>query len=81
VTAKVPLEGAAEERAEEEDWEEDREQDLEEGGWVAQDRALVPRVSVCVHNAALQPPIKLGYPVTRYSALSVAQQWSENNIR
>jgi hypothetical protein len=77
VTAKAPLEGAAEEWAE----EEDRELDLEEGGWVAQDRAPARQGSVCAHNAALLPPIKSGHPVTRYSAPSVAHPWSENNTR
>jgi hypothetical protein len=77
VTVKAPLEGAAEERAEEEEWE----LDLEEGGWAAPDRAPARRGSVCVPNAALLSPIKSGYPATKYSALSVAHPWSENNTR
>ena len=81
MTDKALLEGAEEERAEEEDREEDREQDLEEGGWAAQDRALVRQGSAYARNAALLPPTKQGYPVTRYTALSVAHPWLENNTR
>jgi hypothetical protein len=77
VTVKAPLAGAAEEWAE----EEARELDLEEEGWVVPDRAPARQGSVCAHNAALQPLIKSGYPVTRYSARSVAQPWSEDNTR
>jgi hypothetical protein len=78
VTDKALLEGAGEEQAEEEEWEGDREQELEEEGWVVPDQAPARRVSVCAPNAALLPPIKWAYPATRYSALSVVQQWSEN---
>ncbi|MBN1255846.1 MAG: hypothetical protein JXA50_11280 [Deltaproteobacteria bacterium] len=74
MTDKALLEGAEEERVE----VEDREQDPEEGGWAVQDRAPARPVSVCAHNAALRPPIKSGHPAIRYSALSVALQWSEN---
>ena len=81
MTDKALLEGAEEEQAEEEEWEEDREQDPEEEGWAVPDQAPARRVSVCAPNAALLPPIKWGYPATRSSALSVAHQWSENNIR
>jgi hypothetical protein len=71
VTAKAPLEGAAEEPAE----GEDKEWDREEGGWGAPDRALGRQGSAYVRNAALLPPTKQGYLVTRYSALSVARPW------
>jgi hypothetical protein len=77
VTAKAPLEGAAEERA----GAEEREWDPEGGGWVVPGRAQARQGNVYVRNAALLPPTKQGYPATRYSALSVAHQWSENNIR
>ena len=78
MTDKALLEGAEEEQAEEEEWEEDREQDPEEEGWAVPDQAPARRVSVCAPNAALLPPIKWAYPATRYSALSVVHQWSEN---
>lgn len=77
MTAKAPQVGAAEERVE----AEDRERDLEEGGWAAPGRAPAPRVSAYARNAVPQPPIKLESPVTRYSALSVAHPWLENNTR
>ena len=76
MTAKAPLEGAVEAWGE----AEDREWDLEEVGWGAQDRALVRQGRVFAPNAAPQPPIKLEYPVTRYSALSVAHPWLENKL-
>jgi hypothetical protein len=75
VTDKAPLKGAAEVQAGAEDWEEDREQDPEGGGWAVQDRAPARQGSAYVRNAALLPPTKQGYPVTRYSALSVAHPW------
>ena len=78
MTDKALLEGAEEEQTEEEEWEEDREQDPEEEGWAVPDQAPARRVSVCAPNAALLPPIKWAYPATRYSALSVVHQWSEN---
>ena len=75
MTDKALLEGAEEEQAEEEEWEGDREQDPEEGEWAVPDRAPVRQGSAYVRNAALLPPTKQGYPVTRYSALSVAHPW------
>jgi hypothetical protein len=77
VTAKAPQVGAAEERAE----AEDREWDLEEGGWAVPGRAPVRQGSAYVRNAVPQHPTKLESPVTRYSALSVAHPWLENNTR
>jgi hypothetical protein len=77
VTAKAPLEGAAEERA----GAEDKEWDLEEGEWVVPGRAPARQGSVCARNAALQPPTKLESLATRYSALSVVHPWSENKDR
>jgi hypothetical protein len=77
VTAKAPQEGAAEEQA----GAEDRERDLEGGGWVVPGRAPARQGSVCAHNAVPQPPIKSGYPATRYSAPSVVLQWPENSTR
>jgi len=71
VTDKAPPGGAAEERVE----AEDREWDLEEGGWAVPGRAPAQPGSAYALNAALLPPIKSGYPVTRYSALSVAHPW------
>jgi hypothetical protein len=72
VTDKALLEGAEEEQVEEE------ERDPEEGGWAAPDLAPVHRGSVCVHNAALQPPIKSGYLAISNSVPSAEQPWSEN---
>lgn len=77
MTVKAPLVGAAEEWA----GAEDREWDLEEGGWAAPGRAPALQESAYAPNAALLTPIKSGYPVTRYSAPSVAHPWSENNPR
>lgn len=76
-TVRDPLAGAAEEQAGEEEWVEAEE--LEGGGWAAPDRALAQPENVSAPNAALLSPIKSGYLATRYSALSVAQLWSENS--
>jgi len=58
VTAKAPLEGAAEEQAGVADWVEAEE--LEGEGWAAPDRAPAQQGSAYVPNAALLPPIKSG---------------------
>ena len=71
---KAPLKGAAEE------WvgAEDREWDLEKGKWAAPGRVPARQENAYARNVVLQPPIKLELPVTRYSVLSVAHLWSEN---
>ena len=72
-TVRDPLAGAAEELAGVEEW------DQVEEGWAAPELAPDREVGVCAPNVALLPPIKPGYPATKYSALSVAQPWSGNS--
>jgi hypothetical protein len=58
--------------------EEVREEPEAEAGWEAATRERVPAANACAHRAERRHPIRLDFPVTRWSVPGAVKQWCES---